>query len=110
MDLDLGAVRAVVAVDDERSFSDAALMLGISQQAVSKRIAKLESSLGTRLFTRDRTTVTPTATGIRFLVHARALIVAADAAVVAVSQPRSEERRVGKECRIGCKSWWSPFH
>ena len=23
---------------------------------------------------------------------------------------RSEERRVGKECRIGCRSRWSPFH
>ena len=23
---------------------------------------------------------------------------------------RSEERRVGKECRIGCRSRWSPDH
>src|SRR5210317_1653374 len=23
---------------------------------------------------------------------------------------RSEERRVGKECRIGCRSRWSPSH
>ena len=22
----------------------------------------------------------------------------------------SEERRVGKECRIGCRSRWSPYH
>ena len=30
-----------------------------------------------------------------------------------ISQPdcgRSEERRVGKECRIGCRSRWSPYH
>ena len=27
-----------------------------------------------------------------------------------VFQPRSEERRVGKECRIGCRSRWSPYH
>ena len=26
------------------------------------------------------------------------------------SCPRSEERRVGKECRIGCRSRWSPYH
>ena len=26
------------------------------------------------------------------------------------SKPRSEERRVGKECRIGCRSRWSPYH
>ena len=25
-------------------------------------------------------------------------------------QLRSEERRVGKECRIGCRSRWSPYH
>ena len=27
-----------------------------------------------------------------------------------ISNPRSEERRVGKECRIGCRSRWSPYH
>nr|WP_172503088.1 hypothetical protein [Enterococcus faecalis] len=26
------------------------------------------------------------------------------------SYSRSEERRVGKECRIGCRSRWSPDH
>ena len=25
-------------------------------------------------------------------------------------EDRSEERRVGKECRIGCRSRWSPYH
>ena len=28
----------------------------------------------------------------------------------AQSPIRSEERRVGKECRIGCRSRWSPYH
>ena len=27
-----------------------------------------------------------------------------------LSKKRSEERRVGKECRIGCRSRWSPYH
>ena len=27
-----------------------------------------------------------------------------------IDSPRSEERRVGKECRIGCRSRWSPYH
>ena len=27
-----------------------------------------------------------------------------------VARARSEERRVGKECRIGCRSRWSPYH
>ena len=28
----------------------------------------------------------------------------------ALDPGRSEERRVGKECRIGCRSRWSPYH
>ena len=27
-----------------------------------------------------------------------------------IDTARSEERRVGKECRIGCRSRWSPYH
>ena len=31
--------------------------------------------------------------------------------IIGSSYPaRSEERRVGKECRIGCRSRWSPYH
>ena len=26
------------------------------------------------------------------------------------SDPRSEERRVGKECELKCRSRWSPYH
>ena len=26
------------------------------------------------------------------------------------STPRSEERRVGKECHVVCRSRWSPYH
>ena len=29
---------------------------------------------------------------------------------IAKMATRSEERRVGKECRIGCRSRWSPYH
>ena len=31
-------------------------------------------------------------------------------AAAAKAAARSEERRVGKECRIGCRSRWSPYH
>ena len=27
-----------------------------------------------------------------------------------ILRDRSEERRVGKECYIGCRSRWSPYH
>ncbi|WP_067453049.1 LysR family transcriptional regulator [Actinomadura macra] len=81
MDLDLGAIRAFVAVADDRSFSDAAARLGLSQQAVSKRIAKLESDLGAALLARTSGGAEPTADGRSFLVSARALLDLADQAV-----------------------------
>ena len=31
-------------------------------------------------------------------------------AIVGGGVPRSEERRVGKECRMPCRSRWSPYH
>ncbi|MCF6471938.1 LysR family transcriptional regulator [Nonomuraea sp. MG754425] len=79
-ELDLGAVRAFVAVTEERYFSEAAARLGVTQQAVSKRIAKLESDLGLRLLSRTRTGAEPTEDGRTFLPHARALIGIADQA------------------------------
>lgn len=80
VDLDLAAVRAFVAVTDERYFSEAAATLGISQQAVSKRIAKLETDLGVRLLSRTRVGAEPTQDGRVFLNHARALVGLADQA------------------------------
>ncbi|MEO3869981.1 LysR family transcriptional regulator [Nonomuraea sp. B12E4] len=80
-DLDLGTVRAFVAVTEDRYFSEAAARLGVSQQAVSKRIAKLESDLGVRLFYRTRNGADLTADGSAFLHHARTLVGIADQAI-----------------------------
>src|SRR3546814_13230610 len=30
--------------------------------------------------------------------------------MLGIAQPRSEERRVGKECVSTCRSRWSPYH
>ncbi|WP_188187815.1 LysR family transcriptional regulator [Nonomuraea sp. SYSU D8015] len=81
MDLDLSTVRAFVAVTEDRYFSEAAARLGISQQAVSKRIAKLESDLGVRLLFRSRNGAGLTEDGRAFLHHARALVGIADQAL-----------------------------
>jgi DNA-binding transcriptional LysR family regulator len=78
MDLDLGAVRAFLAVVDEGQFTVAADQLGMTQQAVSKRIAKLESALGVPLLNRARTGARATEDGAAFLPNARALIGLAD--------------------------------
>ena len=34
----------------------------------------------------------------------------ADALAAAMNPSRSEERRVGKECELKCRSRWSPYH
>jgi hypothetical protein len=44
--VDLDAVRTFVAVADTGQFSEAAVDLSITQQAVSKRVAALERDLG----------------------------------------------------------------
>ncbi|MGH8883481.1 MAG: LysR family transcriptional regulator, partial [Stackebrandtia sp.] len=80
-DLDLATVRAFAAVADEGQFGSAAGVLGISQQAVSKRIARLENQLAVTLFERVPTGAVPTAAARRFLPHARALLALADEAV-----------------------------
>lgn len=85
MELDTGAVRAFVRTADLLHFGNAATELGISQQALSKRISRLEATLGATLFERTTRTVTLTTAGQRFLLPARAVLDAADAAVAAVA-------------------------
>lgn len=80
MDLDLGAVRTFLAVADDGHFTAAADRLGMTQQAVSKRIAKLESNLGVPLLNRTRAGARLTEDGAAFLPHARALVSLADQA------------------------------
>ncbi|MFI5714588.1 LysR family transcriptional regulator [Nocardia sp. NPDC051750] len=91
-DLDLATVRAFVAVTDHGQFGSAADVLGISQQAVSKRIARLESRLGIALFDRVPTGAVPTAAARRFMAHARALLALADEAVATATARRGPLR------------------
>ncbi|MCK9901421.1 LysR family transcriptional regulator [Parafrankia colletiae] len=72
--MNLEAVRAFVVVAEEGQFQLAATHLGISQQAVSKRLATLESDLGVRLFTRTAGGARLTLDGQAFLPHARELL------------------------------------
>ncbi|KPC61640.1 LysR family transcriptional regulator [Streptomyces chattanoogensis] len=83
MDLDVAQVRAFVRAAEELHFGRAAGTLSISQQALSKRIARLETLLGTELFRRSGTGVHLTDAGQRFLPPARHTVAAADAAVAA---------------------------
>jgi DNA-binding transcriptional LysR family regulator len=72
--MNLEAIRAFVTVAEEGQFQLAAAHLGISQQAVSKRLAALESDLGVRLFTRTAGGTRLTIDGQALLPHARQLL------------------------------------
>ncbi|MHA6625558.1 LysR family transcriptional regulator [Pseudonocardia sichuanensis] len=110
MELDLGAVRAFVAVTDHRRFGEAADELGISQQAVSKRIAKLESDLGAVLLHRGPAGAEPTEDGAALLVPARALLGAADRAVDAVRSRRRALRVDVLGTRLAATELVRDFH
>jgi DNA-binding transcriptional LysR family regulator len=109
-DLDLGAVRAFVAVTEDRYFGEAAARLGITQQAISKRIAKLESDLGLRLFFRSRNGADLTEDGRAFLPHARALVGIADQAREALRGRRRALRVDVLDTRVGSIDLVQAFH
>lgn len=62
---ELRQVRALVAVVEEGTFTDAAIRLGVTQSAVSRSIAVLESRMGVPLLERTTRSVTLTAAGER---------------------------------------------
>lgn len=72
--MDIAALQAFLAVAETGSFSRAAERVFLTQPAISKRIAALETGLGTRLFDRigRRTQLTPA--GAALLVRARAIL------------------------------------
>jgi DNA-binding transcriptional LysR family regulator len=74
MDVQLRQLQTLVAVVDAGTFTDAATALGVSQAAVSRSIAALESTLGARLLQRTTRHVTLTTTGSRVLAHARRVL------------------------------------
>lgn len=81
MDLELGQLRCLVAIVDAGSFTDAAIELGVSQAAVSRTLARLEATLGTRLLRRTSRELALTVAGARVLPLARQLLHDADTLV-----------------------------
>jgi DNA-binding transcriptional LysR family regulator len=108
--VDLETVRTFVAVADAGQFSEAADGLSITQQAVSKRVAALEKSLGARLFVRVPRGVRLTADGHAFLPHARELLQAAERAAASVRPGRRNLRVDVVGRRLGPASLLRDFH
>lgn len=74
MNIDLDALRTLVAAIEERSFARAAEREGLVTSAVSKRIAELERTLGTTVLQRHNRGVTPTPAGSALYHRAKAIL------------------------------------
>ena len=79
----------------------------MTQQAVSKRIARLESDLGAPLLNRSRAGARLTEDGAAFLPHARALISLADQAAGHGAGPPSRAAHRRARPRRGAERTWS---
>jgi DNA-binding transcriptional LysR family regulator len=71
--LKMGELRVFMAVVEHRSFRKAAVVLHLTQPAVTKAIAGLEDTLGVKLFDRVSNGVEPTVHGRSFAPRARAV-------------------------------------
>src|SRR5579872_5932332 len=67
-------LRTLVAVADLRSFTKAAVSLGVTQPAVSAQIKRLQSLLGSELFDRSTPGVGLTSQGEKIVVYARRML------------------------------------
>jgi DNA-binding transcriptional LysR family regulator len=86
----LDDLRALVAIDRERSFTRASIKLGVSQSALSQTIRQLEARLGVRLLTRTTRSVSPTEAGERLLRTVAPRFEEIDAEIAAVSDLRKK--------------------
>lgn len=74
LNIDLQDLYAFIALCECGSFRHAADSVCISQSALSRRIEKLESALGVRLFNRTTRSVTLTLAGRTFAPRVRLLL------------------------------------
>jgi DNA-binding transcriptional LysR family regulator len=81
-------LRAFLTVARERSFTQAAAKLGVSQSALSHTIRGLEQRLGIRLLTRTTRSVSPTEAGERLLHNAGPRLEEIEAELAALSELR----------------------
>lgn len=77
-DLDLTTLRLFVAVCATGNMARAGEQENIVASAISKRLAQLEDTVGTKLLERRRHGVVPTVAGATLLEHARGMLASAD--------------------------------
>ena len=98
--MDFNGLRAFLAVADQQSFSKAAEQLHLTQPAVSKRVAALESQLNTTLFDRISRKVQLNEAGRTLLPRARALVVELEDCRRALSRLKGPEGTVSGRLSI----------
>src|SRR5690349_24513104 len=100
MAVDLNGVGVFLAVAEAKSFTAAARHLGVTRSAVSQTIRRMEDRLGIGLVQRTTRSVSLTEAGEELYRRiAPAVSEVGSALDAARDRDRSEERRVGKECR-----------
>lgn len=99
MNLDLGDLRAFVAVAERGSFHAAANDIHLSQPALSRRVAKLEASLGVRLLERTTRKVELTTVGRDFARKARELLYGLDQSLLGIG---AIAERMSGEVTVAC--------
>ncbi|MFJ5121294.1 LysR family transcriptional regulator [Kitasatospora sp. NPDC088548] len=87
--VELRHLRALAAIGDEGTITDAAIALGISQPALSRTLDQLERRLGTRLVERTTRRLALTEAGTRLWEHAHRILNQLDDALAeATARPR----------------------
>ena len=86
-DIDIGLLRAFVAVVERRSVTGAAALLNLTQAAVSQQLKRLEELFGTELFERHHKRLVLKPNGERLVAHAQRLIALNDEVWGAMSAP-----------------------
>jgi DNA-binding transcriptional LysR family regulator len=78
MELELRHLHSLCAIADAGSITRAAVVLGVSQPALTAQLQRVERELGGAVFVRDRRGVSPTPLGQYLLTRARAVLLAMD--------------------------------
>lgn len=88
--IEMDDMRCFVEVVESGGFNRAAIRLGISKSIVSRRIARMEADLGTRLLSRTTRGISPTEAGLEFKERSERILAEFDQAREAVARHSGE--------------------
>ncbi len=88
--IEIDDMRVYVEVVESGGFSRAARRLGLSKSIVSRRVAKLEDELGTRLLNRTTRGISPTEAGLDFKARSERILAELEAAREVMAHHRGD--------------------